>query len=98
MSLTDNDNYWGSIAEVFEVQTHVETIGDTEHEVIFGVVVKYGEGNRVLDVDTKYWRHFVHSDKRGLDKEAEGVSTDDMTKYVEECFAKTVTRMNLTAA
>lgn len=66
--------------EVLEVKTVVETdVDGVEHEYIFGIVINYSSNGKYIEsIDTKYWRHFAHCPKYGLQKEDEGTDVDTM--------------------
>lgn len=71
-----------AIHSVFEVKS----VCIDNEEFIFGIVSDYSHDGMLMNVDTKYWRHFTHDEESGLLKKNQGTYADDMPSEVYAQF------------
>lgn len=86
MSLYTEDNYFGMEHEVLETKLYSYVRNGTEHEIIMCLCITYKENGSLLNVDTKYWMHYIYDQENGFTKDHSGKRSDEMDVVTYELF------------
>lgn len=79
-------NDFNAVSEIFEVKSFYEELETMSHEVVLGIVSTFDQYGKLIDIDTKYWRHYEYTEETGFQRVASGDHSDTMNPYVYEIF------------
>jgi hypothetical protein len=86
MSLYTSDNYWGLEHKVTQTKQYSYVIEGTEHEIIMCLEIRYDGTGSILNVDTRYWMHYVYDQVNGMTKDYSGKFSAEMDDTTHELF------------
>lgn len=86
MSLTDKDCNFEMEHVVTKSICREMIVNGEPHEFVFDLIATYDLDGALLNVDTKFWAHYVFTDETGYQKLSGGDFPEEMPPDVEQVF------------